>query len=261
MFTVPTTKEDLEQIANGKITEKALPLSNFWEKRIISALGFSEKETKELKHNLRENRKGTTDAERECKFYADGKNEVRAKVTFRIGKINPLASETFIVTIRAVIDATFMTAKDTEFERVEGQIVEEEEAQMEGMKNTPAIRTVSMHTGICKYCGQTSTIEAPDNLSGEEYNRLATEECDCNEAIFQRNRKAKMEAAGAWAKSAFSQENGQLQLALCAIKATYDGAVESVVTKIGKKTYKIDKDKDGMIRIKATYKNTDIETF
>lgn len=261
MLTVPTTKEDLALIAKGEIKERALPLSNFWEKRIISALGFSDKETKEIKHNLREDRKGTTDAIRECKFYADGKNEVRAKVTFRIGKINPLASETFIVTIREIVDQTFKAEQDCEFERVEGQIVEEEQLQPEGMQNTPAVRTVSMHTGICKYCGQTSTIEAPDNLSGEEYNRMATEECDCSEAIFQRNRKAKMEAAGAWAKSAFSQENGQLQLALCAIKATYDGAVESVVTKIGKKTYKIDKDKDGMIRIKATYKNTDIETF
>ena len=77
----------------------------------------------------------------------------------------------------------------------------------------------------------------------------------------EREKRAKMEAAGMWAKNIFSKQDGQLQLVLCAIRATFDGNVDYCTIKIGKHRYKIDRDSDGMIRIKATFTDSDIETF
>lgn len=104
-------------------------------------------------------------------------------------------------------------------------------------------------------------IEAPDGLSAADYNELATAACSCDEAMREREKRAKMEAAGMWAKNIFSQQDGQLQLVLCAIRATFDGNVDYATIKIGKNTHKIDRDSDGMIRIKTTYRDSNEETF
>ncbi len=52
-------------------------------------------------------------------------------------------------------------------------------------------------TGVCKYCGQTRTVEVADSADPkrEELNEIATEECDCKEADIERNRKAMIEKA------------------------------------------------------------------
>ena len=52
-----------------------------------------------------------------------------------------------------------------------------------------------------------------------------------------------------------------MQLVLCAIRATFDGNVDYATIKIGKNTHKIDRDSDGMIRIKTTYRDSNEETF
>lgn len=129
------------------------------------------------------------------------------------------------------------------------------------MKNAPAVKIISKHTGFCRYCHQANMFDAPDGLSGEDYNELATQDCDCTEAQEEREKRAKMEAAGLWAKNIFSQNSGQLQLILCAIRATFDGSVDYVTIKIGKNTHKVDVDGDGMIRIKTSYRESNEETF
>ena len=70
-----------------------------------------------------------------------------------------------------------------------------------------------------------------------------------------------MEAAGLWAQNTFSKESGQLQVVLCAIRATFEGAIDYVTVKIGKRTHKIDTDSDGMIRIRSTFRDSNEETF
>lgn len=92
-------------------------------------------------------------------------------------------------------------------------------------------------------------------------NEQASDECDCDEARRQRERRAKMEAAGMWAQNMFSRENGQLQTVLCAIRSTFEGSIDYVTIKIGKKTHKIDTDSDGMIRIRSTFRDSNEETF
>lgn len=48
---------------------------------------------------------------------------------------------------------------------------------------------------------------------------------------------------------------------LCAIRATFEGAIDYVTVKIGKRTHKIDTDSDGMIRIRSTFRDSNEETF
>lgn len=257
MLTITTNKEEIFEIAAGEKKEKALPLTDFWEKRIVNLLGFSDEDTKTIIHNLREDRKGTTDAEREVRFTAGGVVSITVKATFKIGRLNDLASETFVLTIKEIIEQTGINQEQS-VEKVDGEIVGEGAV---GLKTAPAIRTMSQQTGFCKYCNQARIIEAPEGISVADLNELVSQECDCDEAQRQRNRRAKMEAAGAWAKNVFSNQDGQLQVALCAIKATFEGSIDYVTLKIGKHTHKIDTDSDGMIRIRTTFRDSNEETF
>lgn len=44
-----------------------------------------------------------------------------------------------------------------------------------------------MATGTCKYCGQMRQVPFSENLTDEDMNRIATEECDCDKAMYERN--------------------------------------------------------------------------
>ena len=133
--------------------------------------------------------------------------------------------------------------------------------EVDGIPNAPALRSTSEHTGFCRFCNQLVVFEAPDGLSDMDYNELATANCDCAEAKAEKKKREKLEAAGAWAREAFSQSKGSLQLVLCAIRSTYEGEAENVTIKIGKYRHKIDKDNDGMIRIKSVYSTSNEEKF
>lgn len=138
-------------------------------------------------------------------------------------------------------------------ERVGGEVV--------GLKNAPAVRIMEKATGFCRFCNQARIIDAPQGCAPEDLNDLATEECDCDEAQRERTKKMRMEAAGLWAKNTFSDQNGQLQTVLCSIRSTFEGAIDYVTIKIGKRTHKIDTDSDGMIRIRSTFRDSNEETF
>lgn len=248
MLTITTNKTEVRGIAERRITERVLPITDFWTKRIVNLLGFSDSDRQTIIHNLQENRAGTTDAERDVTFTAGGAASVMVKVTIRIGQQSGV--DCFILTIRDVLE-------------VRGGIDDEPEPEPEivGMPNAPAIRVITKQTGFCKYCNQARMIDAPDGLSAADLNELASDECDCDEAARQRERRAKMEAAGAWAQNIFSKQDGQLQTVLCAIRSTFEGAIDYVTIKIGKQTHKIDTDSDGMIRIRTTFRDSNQETF
>ena len=243
----------------GEITQKALPLSDFWERQIVGLLGFSQSAKKDILHNLREGRAGTTDTQRKVTFNAGKGTYCFAMVTFKIGRLNDEAAETFILTIREIQETAGLDRINDEplhAEAVEGEVIEGG-----GIPLAPALRIVSKHTGFCKYCNQSLIIEAPDGLSGEDYNDYATKECDCDRAQMERARAAKFRAAAEWANGVFNETDAQLQTALSAIHSTFEGTVDHVTMKIGKYTHKIDRDGDGMIRIKTVYKDSNEETF
>lgn len=249
MLTITTNKAEVKGIAERRITEHALPITDFWTKRIVNLLGFSDSDRQTIIHNLRENRAGTTDAERDVTFTAGGVASVVVKVTIRIGQQSGV--ECFILSIRDVLESRGELDDEQE----------EQEPEVVGMPHAPAVRVITRQTGFCRYCNQARMIEAPDGLSAADLNELASQECDCDEATRQRERRAKMEAAGAWAKNIFSNQNGQLQTVLCAIRSTFEGAIDYVTIKIGKQTHKIDTDSDGMIRIRTTFRDSNEETF
>ena len=253
MLTITTNKDEIAEIAAGDRKQKALPLTDFWEKRIINLLGFADEDAKTIIHNLREDRKGTTDAERIVRFTAGGAASVTVAAAFKIGRLNPDASETFILTIKGIIESAGLDQKDPD--------PEPEVEVVGGMPNAPAVRVMTQQSGFCKYCNQLRMIEAPEGSSAADLNEQATAECDCDEAQRQRERRSKMEAAGMWAKNVFSQQDGQLQTVLCSIRSTFEGSIDSVTLKIGKHTHKIDTDSDGMIRIRTTYRDSNEETF
>lgn len=59
MLTITTNKAEVKGIAERRITERALPITDFWTKRIVNLLGFSDSDRQTIIHNLRENRTGT----------------------------------------------------------------------------------------------------------------------------------------------------------------------------------------------------------
>lgn len=52
-----------------------------------------------------------------------------------------------------------------------------------------------MAVGTCKYCGQVRTVPFHDNLTDEDMDRIATEECDCPKAEYEK--KVRYEVAKA----------------------------------------------------------------
>lgn len=103
MLTITTNKAEVRGIADGSIRERTLPITDFWKKRIVNLLGFSDSDERTILHNLTEGRTGTTDAEREVTFTAGGVAAVRVKVTIRIGQQS--GGDCFILTIRDVLEA------------------------------------------------------------------------------------------------------------------------------------------------------------
>lgn len=249
MLTITTNKTAIAGIANGTIREWTLPITDFWTKRIVGLLGFSTAETRDIMYNLRENRAGTTDKEHEANFTAGGACSAHVIITAKIGQQD--AAECFILTIKNVLDVSGADVSDTE--RVDGEVV--------GMANAPAVRVIVERIGFCKYCGQGVTVSVPESTSAADLNEQASQECGCDEAIRQRKRRARMEAAGAWARNIFSERHGQLQVVLNAIRSTFEGSVDYVTVKIGKHTHKIDTDSNGMIRIRSTFRDNNEEQF
>lgn len=265
MLTITTNKETVQGIADRSIREHALPITDFWTKRIVNLLGFGELDEKTILKRLQENAPGATDAEREVTFTAGGSASAKVTATVSIGVLEEVklsggteGVDHFILTIRDVIEVKGIVNGKVEDPDVE---VIDAGGSVVGLKNAPAIRKIVKATGFCRFCNQARMIDAPEGSGPEDLNDLATEDCDCDEAIRQRERRARMEAAGLWARNTFSKEDGQLQVALCAIKATFDGSVNFVTIKIGKHTHKVDQDKDGMIRIRTTYRDSNEETF
>ena len=59
MLTITTNKAEVRGIADGSIRERTLPITDFWKKRIVNLLGFSDSDERTILHNLTEGRTGT----------------------------------------------------------------------------------------------------------------------------------------------------------------------------------------------------------
>lgn len=124
-------------------------------------------------------------------------------------------------------------------------------------------------TGICKYCQQTRLIE-PDELLAvvrdgtdpqDAADAVATGQCDCVQAKNEREKKRSMGAANDYIENILEEDETAVELGKAAIRAVYVGTVDKCSLKIGKRTYTIDTDGGGDIRIKNKYQEEDEATF
>lgn len=271
MLVLNVNRKSLDKIVSREKREDYRVLSAYWTGCFVNLLGESEDHTDVILQNLREHR-----IEKECEVcfqYGNnpaGNPQAVAVVTLSIGQgredwgATP-GVEYFVLKIKEIKETKNMN-KDPEeqnqdgIERVEAEVMDEG-TKYSGNQKAPAVRKMVQMTGICKYCHQGRFVEMPEGSSALDANEAATEECDCDEAVRQQERKQRMKAAAEWAKNIFSKETNQLQVILCAIRATFEGSVDYVNVKIAKNTYKIDTDSDGMIRIRTTYRDSDEETF
>lgn len=60
--------------------------------------------------------------------------------------------------------------------------------------------------GACIYCGQMRTVNAKKGAGEEEINRIATLECDCNEAETERFINGRLERANVKTKELFESD-------------------------------------------------------
>lgn len=117
------------------------------------------------------------------------------------------------------------------------------------------------NNGFCKYCKQAVLIQAPDDATQEELNEIATKECSCKEADYQRKREMKVDAASAYIENLFHDKEQLCEGMKLTVRAIFDGQAGAASYKVGKYTYKIDIDNDDCIRIKKTFRDEEEETF
>lgn len=117
--------------------------------------------------------------------------------------------------------------------------------------------------GTCKFCKNLRMIETEEDLTQAELDRIATEECDCPDALVERNRRIKIEAAREYINNEFDKAEQQDVRGVFrnAVDAVIYRRIEAVSVKMAKHTYKVDRDSDGDIRIQRTFKETLEETF
>lgn len=116
--------------------------------------------------------------------------------------------------------------------------------------------------GFCKYCKQAVMIHAPEDATQEELNEIASKECSCKEAEYQRKRDMQLDAASQYLRNLFLDKNPLLLKAMYeTVTAIFSRKLSKATFNVGKTTYKIDLDGDDCIRIKKTFKDEDEETF
>ena len=98
--------------------------------------------------------------------------------------------------------------------------------------------------GVCKWCGQTKTIEVAEsaNPNEEERDELASEECDCEQAEMERQRREKIEAAteeiAEFTKNADEPQAGVILLK--ALPELVDRKIDGISIKVNENvTYKM----------------------
>ena len=253
MLTITTSKEKLERIARGEENRIALPLTDYWTTRILNALGFSKSEEKQIVDNLRKGRPGTTDAVRQIQITAGGSVSAKADVTFSIGKLNEKAAETYLVKINSI---SLLNQEENKQADPEGQIVYAAGVDPDKDKAPKMIRV----TAECKYCHNFVAFFAPEGLTQKEYDRYAVNYCDCKDAQNERIKMQKLKAAKEWAANTFTH-GGALQTVLAAIAAVMNNEADSVSLKVGKYTYRIRCNADGIIKVNAQYRDNDEQEF
>lgn len=119
---------------------------------------------------------------------------------------------------------------------------------MKREENTNELPTT---TGTCKFCGQSRIIKTVGEVTQQEADEIATDECDCEEAKKHHNRECKIKKANEWAKLRFENTPNVLQIFSIAFRDVTNHDVESVTIKEGDWTHKVFLNSDGYLTVKS----------
>ena len=115
--------------------------------------------------------------------------------------------------------------------------------------------------GECKYCRSMRIVNSEEELSQEELDRIASEECDCAGAKLARKKEESRRFAYEYADGLFESKPEARELMRAAITAVSEGTVNKATIKVGKNTYTITINSDSEIKIQKVYKDEDIQEF
>ena len=123
-----------------------------------------------------------------------------------------------------------------------------------------ADRTLVTRTGCCKYCKQFKTLQVPESFTQEDVDDETTKGCNCVKAKVAQRKEESKNAAEAFMKEAFMDEEHMIDIMKMNFNAVIDDVVEkvSIVRQklvnfdddiIETRTYTIKKDKKGFVNI------------
>lgn len=118
-----------------------------------------------------------------------------------------------------------------------------------------------MRKGECRYCHAMRLIEQSEDLTQEELDRIASEECDCDGARLAQSKEESRRFAFEWAEGIFESKPEALTVIRAAILAVNEAVVSRVSMKIGKNTYTVTMNARGEIQIQNIYHDKDVNEF
>ena len=105
----------------------------------------------------------------------------------------------------------------------------------------------------CPHCGQLIFVDAPEGADDVEIQRKAQELCSCGMAKFEQMRIRNGNKLKEFAENEFKDAAECKGLMVESILALQNGSFDKITLKRGRKTYSLDLDKDGFIRVKSKY--------
>ena len=115
--------------------------------------------------------------------------------------------------------------------------------------------------GECKYCHSMRIVNSEEEMTQQDLDRIASEECDCEGANLARKKEESMTRAFEWVENIFKPKPEALSVMHAAIIAVSEAVIKRMSMKIGKNTYTVTMNNDGEIRISNVFKDEDTTEF
>ena len=115
-------------------------------------------------------------------------------------------------------------------------------------------------TGVCKFCGQTSVIDAPEGTSYERAAEIATMQCNCKDALSYQHRISSEKQAEDYVEQWSNEKAERMDALKAIIRAISHREIKKATIKFENITITIS-DSNGEIKIKKTYTDSEEDTF
>lgn len=109
-------------------------------------------------------------------------------------------------------------------------------------------------TGVCRFCGQTMTVETVGDITQSQADEMATNQCTCKEAKVWQNRESKIRKAKEWAVNRFERTPNLISLFEESFERVTNHDVEKISIKENDWTHSIFLDSDRFLNVKSSKK-------